>query len=197
MRLFLIRHGESEGNKDHKIYGWTDYALTEKGLKQVDEIVAYMKNHHYHRLYTSPLLRAKYIAEQLANQPPFFIEDSRIKEMNCGIFEGLTEEEVLSQYKQEYTQFLAEFDTYTIPKGESYPEFKTRVLDFLENTLPQIDETYIFVTHGGVIREILTYLMKLDSGKVWDYPISPGCIIELEAKEGCWHLTNILQTAAT
>lgn len=198
MRLILIRHGESEGNKNHKIYGWTDYPLTDKGLRQVDEIASYMKSHGYHKLYTSPLQRAKFIAEQLANNSlPFYIEEPRIKEMNCGIFEGLTEEEVLDKYQEEYRRFQAEFDTYTIPQGESYPEFKSRILDFLGSALPQANDTHVIVSHGGVIREIMTYLMKLEPGKAWDYPIYPGCIVILELKEGCWQLTDILQTATT
>lgn len=201
MRLILIRHGESEGNKNHKIYGWTDYPLTDKGLLQVNEITTFMRNQNYHKLYTSPLLRARYIAEQLFNNETnnvlSLIEDSRIKEMNCGIFEGLTEEEVLANFKQEYTQFLSEYETYSIPEGESYPEFKARVLEFLEDALPKEDEIFVYVTHGGVIREIMTYLMKLEPGKVWDYPIYPGCIIEMELNEGCWHLSNILQTGST
>lgn len=206
MKLIFIRHGESEGNKHHKIYGWTDYPLTEKGLKQVDVITAYMANQSFHKLFSSPLLRTKYIAEQIlcafkklnldqtSNNSLIIFEDSRIKEMNCGIFEGLTEEEVLVKYNDEYNQYLANFETYSIPNGESFNAFKARIIAFLENNLPKENETYVYVTHGGVIRELMTYLLKLEPGKVWDYSIYPGCIVELEYKEGCWQLINILQT---
>lgn len=226
MNLILIRHGESEGNQNHKIYGWTDYPLTDKGLQQVDEIVAHMQSKTFHKLYTSPLTRTKYIAERiikdkiinLAHYPAgpcntyikenngmacideaefkevTYIEDPQLKEMNYGIFEGFTEAEILLKYKEEYNLFLSQFESYSIPSGEGYTQFKDRVLAFFEKFMPNKDETYVYVTHSGVIRQIITHLLNLAPGEIWNYPIHPGCIVELNNHEGRWTITNLRQT---
>ncbi|PKM94752.1 MAG: hypothetical protein CVU84_09575 [Firmicutes bacterium HGW-Firmicutes-1] len=196
MKLILIRHGESEGNKNQEIYGWTDYPLTNKGLEQVKKMTAYLQHQVFHRLYTSPLIRAKYIAEQITQHINglSIIEDPQLKEMNYGIFEGQTKEVVLLKYNQEYNLFMSQYETYSIPSGEGYFEFQNRVLSFLEKSLPGKDETFVIVTHGGVIREILTHLLHLAPGEVWNHPIHPGCIVEVTNQKGQWIMSEILQT---
>ncbi|PKM52087.1 MAG: hypothetical protein CVV02_03610 [Firmicutes bacterium HGW-Firmicutes-7] len=199
MKLILIRHGESEGNRNQEIYGWTDHPLTDKGLQQIDKIIAHLQDEFVHRIYTSPLSRAKYIAEQIKKNKneisdQNYIEEHRIKEMNYGIFEGQTKEVVLLKYNQEYNLFMSQYETYRIPNGECYAEFQSRVLSFLQKALPKKDETFVYVTHGGVIREIITHLLNLIPGEVWNYPIHPGCIVEMNLQEGQWKISHILQT---
>lgn len=202
MKLILIRHGESTGNKNKVIYGWTDYPLTDKGLEQAEKITRHLHNTKIIQIYTSPLVRAKAIAKKIANTYSItYIEDSRLKELNYGIFEGLTEKEILFKYNEEYQLFLNKFDSYTIKNGECYSDFKDRIIKFLEDNLykkellvNKNDDAIILTTHGGVIREILVYLLGLNPNEMWDYPINPGSIVEMNYNQNSWEIINIFQT---
>lgn len=196
MKLILIRHGESIGNQNKVIYGSTDYPLTKKGFLQAEAVRKQLQNIEIDKIYSSPLSRAKTIATYIleGREKTSYVEDQRLMEMNYGIFEGLTQEEVLLQYNEEYHLFLTDFESYQIPKGESYPEFKARVVDFcIENLQPEKTHikkrnTNVIVSHGGVIREILVHLLSIPYHDAWNFSIPPGCILEMVKTDLHWNL---------
>jgi len=180
MRLTLIRHGESEGNVKKLIYGHKDYTLTEKGLLQAKYITNYVKDKNITKVFTSPLIRAKTIGQMICNDKQITLnEDTRIKEMNYGIFEGLTQKEAEEKYKEHFNNFLNDYLNYEIPKGEGYKSFVKRVNEFIEEVKKEKGHIVI-VSHGGVIRQILSYLLEIDESNVWHFKVEPGCIITIQ-----------------
>lgn len=207
MNITLVRHPQTTANKKHIIYGNTDYPYTERGEHQMLWVKDYMAINygmylddtpdHNMKIISSPRGRAYKLATAISEELEISPEvNKNISEMDFGIFEGLTIEEAMETYPDEYTNFQDHFDTTRIPDGESYDDFIDRVDDFLEhvaylNNEEKLDEI-IVVSHGGVIRELLERLLDMDPGESWKFLIGNGCIIKLVLREDGYRLRELI-----
>lgn len=192
MNFIFVRHGETYANVEKRIYGSTHSEFTEVGLEQVERIVDYVRSKHIDYIYSSPQDRTKVIAnkiEKVVDKKAILVDE--IREMNYGIFEGLTTDEAIEKYSDEYHQFMNDYRNYFIPKGENVLDFDKRVIRFLDQVKDE-DGTSVIVTHGGVIRTALMHLLGLESEQRWHFKILPGMIIEIEYKDGYGVLSGML-----
>ncbi len=165
--IFIVRHGESEGNADHNIYcSKPDYSLrlTEKGIKQAIAAGKKLKSKIKHQtvgIYYSSFFRAietlNHIGESLPTvQIKFVREDVRLIEqewygqLNPQLFRG-----DLKSDRDKYSTFYYRFDS-----GESCADVYNRLstlLDTLHRDFEKEDfpENIIFVTHGMTMRVLL------------------------------------------
>ncbi|MCT4598448.1 MAG: histidine phosphatase family protein [Vallitalea sp.] len=178
MKFILLRHGETKANVDKIIYGITHSEFTENGLSQVDYMVDYLKHKKVDYIYSSPLKRTLHIANivgRTLNTEINVVDD--VAEMNYGIFEGLTSDEVKKQYPSEFNCFMND-SCYVIPEGEGSLDFDNRVIKFID-TIKNEEGTSVIVTHGGVIRTTIIHLLNLKSEDRWHFKILPGMVIEI------------------
>ena len=90
MRLYIVRHGETDWNRIHRVQGRTDIPLNDYGRRLARETAEGMKEVRFDLGYTSPLLRAKETAQIiLADRGVPLYEDSRIEELSFGSYEGM------------------------------------------------------------------------------------------------------------
>ncbi|GMQ58226.1 alpha-ribazole phosphatase [Vallitalea sediminicola] len=182
MKFIFIRHGETQANVEQLIYGVTHSEFTENGLNQINKILDYVNPQQVDYFYSSPLERTKIIAEKIEERIGKKAEfANEIGEMNYGVFEGLTSKIALEKYPDEYNSFMNDYKNYIIPEGENVLDFDKRVINFLDR-IKNTEGTSIIVTHGGVIRTAIMYLLDLDSEDRWHFKILPGMIIEIEYK---------------
>ncbi len=166
--LILIRHGESELNKEGIFFGQLDPNLTEKGREQGAKARKILKGIEYEKIYTSPLKRALETAEIInINQKELIFED-RLKELNFGILEGMTYDEILKKYPKEAKKLEEEWQTYNYQTGESLLELQKRVIDFIKS-IDLGGKNIILVCHWGVINSILSYYFSKDLNGYWKY----------------------------
>jgi alpha-ribazole phosphatase len=102
-----------------------------------------------------------------------------LKEINFGIFENMTWEEMLNDYKIETDNWIEQGFKYKFPKGESYFDIMDRISDFMDN----IKDDSVIVSHFGVIQSILLYYKAVNFDNIWDYRISNGDILVLKNKK--------------
>ena len=89
MKLYIVRHGETEWNKARKIQGQVDIPLNEFGRTLAKKTAKGLADIKFDLCYTSPLVRAKETAELiLAGGTTQIIEDARIEEMAFGEYDG-------------------------------------------------------------------------------------------------------------
>ena len=89
MKIYLIRHGETDWNLEQRLQGATDIPLNENGLELARETAQGLKEVPFDLIYTSPLKRAKQTAEILRGERDIpLIEEPRIREICFGIYEG-------------------------------------------------------------------------------------------------------------
>ncbi len=165
--IALFRHGLTEANKRQAYLGWTDSPLCQK-VERVSE------KYDYH--FSSDLGRCIETANRMfPNDKAHRMEE--LREMNFGGWEGKTYKEL--ENDSNYRLWLSDPFSKKPPAGESFEEFSERV-DFGWNKVIDIminlslNKTAI-VTHGGVIRAILTKWAPMKKGFwEWDVPHGKG-----------------------
>ena len=181
--LYLVRHGESEANISNRFSGITDVELTESGALQAIKAGRKLKCKTIHRIFSSPLKRAKNTAEIIADEIGFnkkdIIVENCLTEVNFGIFENLTWEEIVKQYTGESERWILFKHKYKFPKGEGYDDIILRISDFMDN----VPDNSLIVSHYGVMQAILLYFEIADDSNIWDYQISNCDILVLNNKK--------------
>lgn len=100
MRVFIIRHGETDWNVQNRCQGVSDTTLNTNGLEQAQAIANRLRLEHFDAIISSPLKRALITAQQIAKYHihiPFLIEEN-LREIAFGEWEGLTWKEVEQKY---------------------------------------------------------------------------------------------------
>ena len=132
MKLYLLRHGETDWNKARKIQGCTDIPLNDYGRELARKTGEGMKDIPIDLVITSPLIRARETAELvMQGRAVEVIENAQIQEMNFGEYEGRpSDEEPTASILR---AFFKNPGAYPPPeKGESIPQLLTRTGKFLE-----------------------------------------------------------------
>ncbi|MGH3064745.1 MAG: histidine phosphatase family protein [Gaiellaceae bacterium] len=157
--IVLVRHGETDWNREQRYQGHTNTPLNEAGREQARELAGLLRDEPLSAIYTSPLLRASQTAEILADR--LGLESQwleALREIDVGTWEGRTFDEVKSRYPER-----ADMDWRSGWKeGETYEELSARVIPaLLELGIEHPDESVLAVTHAGPIRAALTFAMGL------------------------------------
>jgi broad specificity phosphatase PhoE len=163
--IYLVRHGESEGNVKEIVQGHMDFPITEKGEKQVLKTADIFKDIHFDAIYSSDLLRAKQTAEIIKLGRDLKIKTSELlRERKLGEFEGETSDYYYKTLKDE----LSELDTlskkerlgYKLhPTIESDGEVINRFVTYIkEIAIAHRGENVLITTHGGPIKLLLLYI---------------------------------------
>lgn len=155
---------------------------TKAGEKLKDKVI--------HKIFSSPLKRAKNTAEIIADEIGFnkkdIVIDNCLTEVNFGIFENLTWEEIVEQYAEESENWALFKHKYKFPKGEGYDDIILRISNFFDN----VPDNSLIATHYGVIQAVLLYFEIADDITVWDYHISNCDILAFNNKK----LVNIIKS---
>jgi alpha-ribazole phosphatase len=180
LRLLLIRHGETEWNREKRYLGSTDIGLNDSGLRQAAALANYLEDEGVDVIYTSPLQRASWTAQKIAK--PHGLDplvDDRLSELSFGFFEGLTFAEAEGQYPDLFSAWLGDYDQ-SPPDGESLADLGQRIADFLEALKRRKrPDNVVVVAHGGVVREMLRQLLGMPSEAHWYFSVSPASLSEI------------------
>ena len=168
--LFIVRHGETEGHSSIRYYGRTDVALSELGRAQMRAAAAAMPSRDFTRVFASTMVRAIEGARLIAGEHAPIVTIGEFAEVDFGLFEGLTAEEIRARYPTEFERWnRAPLDIgYTYPGGESRAGFRARVERGLRRMLEvwgndaSGDGRALIVAHRGVIRTIVRALVKVE-----------------------------------
>ena len=146
--LYLVRHGETDWNRQRRIQGLTDIPLNDTGREQARATGMLLTRRHWDAIYASPLSRARETAEIIAAEvglPEPTLVDALV-ERNYGTAEGLDWLEVETQYPH----------GTAVPGRESREEVAARVIPALmELATAHPGESLLIVSHGGAIRAVL------------------------------------------
>jgi len=187
MNVFVIRHGETDWNKEWRLQGRTQIRLNERGREQARETAAGLKKQGivFDRVYSSPLLRAVETAEILSG---FTLEniatDERIIELCFGKAEGTTpDERKENPLLQGFNNFFDAPEKYVAKDGaESIESVLARTKDFWENEIKKLEgqgvENVLISTHGGTLQALLMNVDGREISHYWDVKI-PNCTVNL------------------
>ncbi len=159
MRIYAIRHGQSEANALVAHAGWAQVSLTEKGIEQARRTGELIKDIHFDKVITSDLLRAIQTAEYAL--PGYETKtDWRIREIGVGSLAGMRVADCEAQLGESYMRNRKNRD-FTPYGGENQDDFMARVAEFMEElTCEPADSRIAVVCHEGAIYYMLCYVMQ-------------------------------------
>jgi broad specificity phosphatase PhoE len=160
--IYLIRHGQSEHNRDDLISGHVDPALTEVGVAQAMSTKQILKDVHIHEVYSSDLSRAVKTAEIVSGKT--ISPDNKLKslrEKNYGSLEGKSNHELAGDRKSRLS--LPKSDSWAykhVPDMESDEELADRLLNQIKELAEKHNgQTILIGSHGTAIRVVLMRLL--------------------------------------
>ncbi len=177
-RLYLARHGETTASAEYRYIGQTDVDITGNGVEQMERIKQRLKGEEIHAFFSSDLIRARKGAEIIASchgiEP---VACPEFREIHLGVWEGMTREEIMERYPEEYTARLQDLVHRRIDGGESFRDVHERVMQKLSRILADMaGSTILLLAHGGVNRVILFDALKLDLANLTRLDQDYGCI---------------------
>ena len=176
-RLILLRHGEPDETVRGRCYGRLDPGLSRRGQEQMRQAWVLLAEQSTAAIYASPLRRAVESACLRSIGTPAATVDDRLREIDFGVFEGLTYEEIAKRYPRKYDEWMTRPASVVFPDGESFPALRARVLEALEQIRRNhCGETVAVVSHGGVNRAALALALDLDPSRVFRLAQAYGCI---------------------
>ncbi len=152
-RLLLIRHGETEWNKAQRIQGQIDIALNATGRMQAQRLGQALAHEPIAAIYASDLDRAQVTAQEVARATGVVLQtDARLRERHYGAFQGLTYDEIETEWPQQAKSWRERDPEFAPEGGESLQDLYARVLPALDALAQRhAGEQIVWVTHGGVI----------------------------------------------
>ncbi|REJ79234.1 MAG: histidine phosphatase family protein [Acidobacteria bacterium] len=126
-RLYLIRHGQSDGNAQGRFGGHSPTPLSDLGKQQADVTAKALEKEGIDHVYSSDLLRAVQTAQPLAKRLGVEVnKTSAFRERNVGVLEGLTFQESKQKYPKDYYALINRNINHVITDGESYRQLLRR-----------------------------------------------------------------------
>lgn len=165
LKLYLIRHGETDWNADGRIQGHSDIELNARGLEQSRRLAARLPDEgEFTALFASPLKRAYCTAEMIGGALRLPITpDVRLLERSLGQLEGLTMREIQEKHPDVHRAWHDGGPRPHIPGEESRDDFVLRTRGFIQDLQAKYKEGRVLaVTHGGTINMLLMVALNLD-----------------------------------
>lgn len=162
LKIFLLRHGETAYNADNNRYcGRTDIPLTEKGMKQAEEVRRQLEGIEFAGVYSSPLQRAFTTAHIASGKEA--IKDERLIEADFGDWEGKTKEEFIAENESLWLDWMKNPAIHRAGgTGETGAEIVARVDEFFQTLLKTYSEGNIMVVaHNGINRLFMAYKLGM------------------------------------
>lgn len=168
--LYIMRHGKTDWNEQHKIQGRTDIPLNDEGRKMAAEAAEKYKDIHFDICFCSPLIRAKETAQiflSARNIP--IIYDDRIMEMCFGIYEGIENSFEIPDCPINVL-FKDPVNYIPVENGESFEQLFARSGEFLEQAVrPQLEDgkDVLIVGHGAMNSSIVCQIKNEPLENFW------------------------------
>lgn len=163
-KIYIVRHAQTDSNLRNACIGHTDIPLNAVGEEQSRMLAEKLSGINFETVYTSPLLRTVNTAAPILQRMGHakLIMNYGLVERDFGLWDNMTFDEIQEKYPVEYKQWRKNWISYRPPDGESIVDIYSRAQETLDRILTaHKDENILIVTHLGISRTILAYLLGL------------------------------------
>ena len=191
--IFIIRHGQSQGNLKQVFCGQTDVALTELGRKQAEVTAEYLKDRHIDAFYASPLSRAYKTGVAAAKLHGKTVQKvPQLAEIYGGQWENLPFTEIKEKYPEELRIWNETIGKSRCPGGESAADVQKRVFAAVEQLAKENGgKTLCIAAHGMVIRTFVAQVMGISLDELEKLPWAPNAsVTTVEYENGAFRLVE-------
>ena len=180
-KLILLRHLESQWNKENRFTGWTDIPLSKEGIESAKGVAEELAGLKIDKVYTSPLVRNKktvsLLLENLGKKDLPVVIDKALDERNYGKLQGLNKDEVKKQYGEERVKLWRRSWDQAPPEGESLKDVFNRAVPFfqkyIEKDLKGGKNVLVVASHNS-LRALIKYIENISEDNIIDIEIEPG-----------------------
>lgn len=196
MTLYFIRHadkGTEECYNDSLRH--QDFPITDQGKRRAENLASYFELKEISIVYASEYLRAQQTAKSLASKKGLeIVIDNRLNEIDNGIIEELSDEEIKEKYPSFWNDFFSYSKDVRFPEGETGEEVKARQRSLL-NELITRGKNAALISHEGYIRLLICHLLSLPVYERYKFKIDYCGITEIEFCRdlGKWKIDRINQ----
>jgi probable phosphoglycerate mutase len=163
MKLYFVRHGESEANTGHVISNReSPFGLTERGRDQARALSDKLNDIPFGAIFSSPVLRARETADILSQslQVTYQVTEA-LREYDCGILEEKSDEESWRWHRHFYDSWTLHHNYLNRPEGgESFVDIQRRFLPFIDFLRQQGGDPVLLVGHGGLFNLMLPLILS-------------------------------------
>ena len=186
--LVISRHAESEWNLLGKWTGWTDVNLTEKGMREAEQLGEIIRDIHFDAAYTSELKRTRQTCDGILRGKGDQADLERIiakplNERDYGDLTGKNKWEVKDEIGSEAFQGIRRGWDYPVPGGETLKDVYARAIPYFQSEiLPRLQrgENILLVSHGNTIRALMKYLDQIPDEEIGKVEMPFGTLLVYE-----------------
>ncbi|MEL6260264.1 MAG: histidine phosphatase family protein [Cyanobacteria bacterium J06626_6] len=193
-RLLLVRHGETNWNRDGRFQGQIDIPLNENGHKQAAQAAEFLKQIHLDGAVSSSMLRPKETAEGiLKHHTDVTLETTeQLWEISHGEWEGMLDTEIESGYPGMLAQWQSQPETVQMPGGENLKDVWNRAKKGWQDIVSAYSElkadgshhTVMVVAHDAINKAILCQVFGLGPEKFWQFKQGNGAVSVIDYHGG-------------
>ncbi len=191
IRMLLVRHGETDWNRDKRFQGQIDVPLNAQGEVQAQQVAEFLKSVPIDRAITSPMLRPKQTAEAiLQSHPELTLEqEPQLQEISHGLWEGKLEEEIEQGYPGLLKQWQDAPETVQMPEGENLQqvwERATAAWEAIVSSTPMGSDrptTVLIVAHDAVNKAILCHVVGQSPEHFWTFKQGNGAVSVIDYRQ--------------
>jgi broad specificity phosphatase PhoE len=181
MKWYFIRHADKEQGRFYNLFlRHQDEPISEIGHLKAQKLSLYFSDKLIDKIYVSEYIRTQqtiqYIAEEKNLSP---IIDSRLNEIDNGLIEGLSEQEIQQRYPDVWKAFMDRNHDFQFPDGESGKDALKRIKSFFKEK-QESNENIILISHDGLIRLLLCYILGFAVYRRWDFRVDLCGLMEIE-----------------
>ena len=187
MRLYFVRHGQSEANVQMVISNRNlPHRLTELGGQQAETVARLLADVPLAAIYSSPIMRAAQTAQIVAASKGLPVEFAEaLREPDCGVMEGRSDEEAWAEHDRVMFDWVVhrKFSS-CIEGGESFHDLRARFVPFVDRLVALHGDTnhnILLITHGSLLYLMLPIVLtNVDFASVREYPMPNAGVIIAE-----------------
>lgn len=177
MRLWLVRHGETEANVAGLYSGHAPTSLTARGITQAETLAALLRNVLFEHVLCSELERARHTTQLvLAGRAVPHRIMPELNEMFFGDWEMRHHRDLAREDAENYALWCNDWQNATPTNGEGFQAFSQRVERFIAQLADYKDaQNLLVVSHQGVLSVLIARLLSMPAASIWHFRVEQGC----------------------
>jgi len=185
MKLWLVRHGQTQANLEKRYSGQSETPLTPFGLAQALAVGEKLQHRVFDKVFCSELGRVQQTTQALLQQRSVpVITAPLLNEMSFGDWEMHSAAELAEKDPVRYAAWCHDWQNVVPPAGESFASFQQRVAQFIAQLQREDKQANILiVSHQGVLSLLISQLLKLPPTAMWHFAIEQGAWSEIQLYE--------------
>ena len=193
--IFLLRHGETEGNERQIFRGRWDLPLNAAGRRQAALAGEALKSISFSSVFASPLLRARETAAEVAPDSTEIAVEESLIDIDYGDWTRMQAEAVAHAYPRQYRRWHHEPGNVIFPGGERLADVRARIEGFLNGLDARApDQNILVVSHRVPIKVALCVSLGLADSAFWKITVDTASISIISLHEGSTSLISSNET---